>query len=175
MKKENKNELITELAEKLQKASGIYLTDFSGIDVKKMEDLRNKFRENKSEFKVVKNTLAKIALNRAGYDGGLDKFLEGPTGIAFGYEDPIAPAKTLSEFLKDKENDKLKLKICVIEKQLFEASKLGDIAKMPTKKDLLAQLMGLLNSPMQNVVMLLNTPMQNLVGVLDSLKNQKAA
>lgn len=175
MKKENKNELIAELADKFEKASSLYLTDFTGINVQKMEQLRIKFRESKSDFKVVKNTLAKIALNKAGYTVNLDEYLQGPTGIAFGYDDAVAPAKVISEFLKEKENDKLQVKICVIDKQLFQASKLGDIAKMPSKKDLLAQLVGLFNSPLQNVVMLLNTPMQNLVGVLDALKDKKAA
>lgn len=175
MKKENKNELIAELSDKFEKASSLYLTDFSGINVKKMEQLRIKFRESKSDFKVVKNTLAKIALKKAGYTFDLDKYMQGPTGIAFGYEDAVAPAKVISDFLKDKENGKLQVKICVIDKQLFEASKIGDIAKMPSKKDLLGQLMGLFNSPLQNVVMLLNTPMQNLVGILDTLKEKKAA
>lgn len=175
MKKENKNELIADLAEKFKSASSIYLADFTGLNVKKMEQLRSKFRETKSEFRIVKNTLAKIALNKAGYEGGLEKFFEGPTGIAFGFEDPIGPAKTLSEFLKDKENDKLKIKICLIDRQIYEAKKIDDIAKMPTKKDLLAQLVGLFNSPLQNVVMLMNSPMQNLVGILESLKDQKAA
>jgi large subunit ribosomal protein L10 len=175
MKKENKNTLIAELTEKFEKASSLYLTDFTGINVKKMESLRVKFRASKSDFKIVKNTLAKIALKKAGYEVSFDQHLQGPTGIAFGYEDAVAPAKVISEFLKEKENDKLKVKICIIDKKLFEASKIGDIAKMPTKKELLAQLMGLFQSPMQNVVMLLNTPMQNLVGILESLKTQKAA
>ncbi|MBL7958603.1 50S ribosomal protein L10 [bacterium] len=175
MKKENKTELIAELAEKFENASSLYLTDFSGINVQKMEQLRIKFRESNSDFKVVKNTLAKLALNKAGYTVNLDKYLQGPTGIAFGYSDAVAPAKVISDFLKDKDNDKLQVKICVIDKQLFEASKIGDIAKMPSKKDLLGQLMGLFNSPMQNVVMLLNTPMQNLVCILETLKDKKAA
>jgi large subunit ribosomal protein L10 len=175
MKKENKNELIAELTDKFEKASSLYLTDFTGIGVKKMEDLRIKFRAKKSDFKIVKNTLAKIALKKAGYEINFDRHLQGPTGIAFGYEDAIAPAKVISDFLKDKDNDKLKVKVCIIDKQLFEASKIGDIAKMPSKKDQLAQLIGLFQSPLQNVVMLLNTPMQNLVGILESLKTQKAA
>ena len=175
MKKENKEQIIADLADKFQKSSSLYLTDFTGINVIKMEQLRNKFRETNSEFKVVKNTLAKQALNKAGYTVDLSKYLQGPTGIAFGYDDAVAPAKVISEFLKEKENDNLKVKICIIEKEMYAASKIGDIAKMPNKKDMLAQLVGLFNSPMQNVVMVLNAPMQNLVGVLESLKNQKAA
>ncbi len=175
MKKETKTEIIAELSAKFQKASSLYLADFTGIKVNKMEHLRNKFRQNNSDFKVVKNTLAKLALKKAGYSVDLDQYLLGPTGIAFGYDDPIAPAKVLSEFLKEKENENLKVKICVIEKQVYDGKKIADIAKMPTKKDLLAQLLGLFNSPMQNVVMVLNAPMQNLVGVLESLKTNKAA
>ncbi len=175
MKKESKNEIIDELVEKFKSASSLYLTDYTGMDVQKMESLRSKFRASKSEFKIVKNTLAKIALNKAGMDESLKGFLEGPTAIAFGFDDAIAPAKTLSEFLKVKENDCLKVKVCMIEKQMFDGARLVDIAKMPTKKDQLAQLAGLLNSPLQNLVMILNSPMQNLVGILESLKQTKAA
>lgn len=175
MKKEDKNELIAELADKFQKATSFYLTDFAGINVHKMEDLRNKFREAKSEFKVVKNTLALKALDRAGYAVDVSRFFEGPTGIAFGFDDAIAPAKVITEFLKDKDNDKLKVKVCVVEKTVYEARHIGDIAKMPSKKDQLAMLVGLLNSPLQNVVLLLGSPLQNVVGVLESLKEKKAA
>jgi large subunit ribosomal protein L10 len=175
MKKESKNQIIDELTEKFKSASSLYLTDYTGMNVQKMESLRMKFRASNSEFKIVKNTLAKLALNKAGMDGSLTPFLEGPTAIAFGFDDAIAPAKTLAEFLKDKENDCLKVKVCLIEKQVFDGARLVDISKMPTKKDQLAQLVGLLNSPLQNLVMLLNSPMQNLVGILESLKQKKAA
>ncbi|MCB0832203.1 MAG: 50S ribosomal protein L10 [Bacteroidetes bacterium] len=175
MKKENKQELIEDLAGKFQRASSLFLTDFTGMDVKKMEMLRDKFRESHSEFKIVKNTLAKIALSKAGYEVNIDDYLSGPTGIAFGYADALAPAKVIHEFLKDKENDKLHVKICVVEKQIYEASKLGDIARMPNKMDMLAQMVGLLQSPMTNVVLLLSSQMQNLVGLLESLKKKKAA
>ncbi len=175
MKKENKNELIAELADKFQRASSFYLTDFAGINVQKMEDLRNKFRAAKSEFKVVKNTLALKALDRAGYAVDVSKYFQGPTGIAFGFDDATAPAKVISEFLKEKDNDKLKVKVCVVEKTVYAAKQIGDIAKMPTKKDQLAMLVGMLNSPLQNVVLLIGSPMQNLVGVLESLKSKKAA
>lgn len=175
MKKDQKQITIEELTEKFRQASSLYLADFSGINVQKMEKLRRKIRESNSEFRVVKNTLAKIALERAGYSQDIMKYFEGPTGIAFGFEDAVAPAKVLVEFMKEKENEKMKVKACLVEKQVFDGSNLESISKMPSKKDLLAQLMGLLNSPLQNLVMLLNSPLQNLVGVLESLKEKKAA
>ena len=175
MKKDEKQVLIDELTEKFKNASSFYLTDFTGINVHKMETLRKKIRNSNSEFRVVKNTLAKIALERAGYDKDIQKYFEGPTGVAFGFDDAVAPAKVLVDFLKEKENEKMKVKVCLIEKQQFEGSKLESISKMPTKKDLLAQMAALLNSPLQNLVMLLNSPLQNLVGVLESLKEKKAA
>lgn len=175
MKKEDKNTLIADLAEKFKSANGIFLTDFTGINVQKMEKMRKKFRESKSEFRIVKNTLARIAMERAGYDKAFTKHLEGPTGIAFGFDDAVAPAKVIADFLKEKDYEKLKVKTCIIEKQEFPGAQIEAISKMPSKKDLLAQLMGLLNSPMQNLVMTLNAPMQNLVGVLEALKDKKAA
>ncbi len=175
MKKDEKQVLIDELAEKFKKASSFYLTDFTGINVKKMETLRKKIRNSKSEFRVVKNTLAKIALEQAGYDKDIQKYFEGPTGVAFGFDDAVAPAKVLAEFIKEKDNEKLIVKVCLIEKQKFDGVQIEAISKMPSKKDLLAQMAALLNSPMQNVVMLLNSPLQNLVGVLESLKDKKVA
>jgi large subunit ribosomal protein L10 len=175
MKKEDKKVMIDELTEKFKSASSIYLTDFTGINVMKMEKMRIKFRESKSDFRIVKNTLARIALERAGYDAAVGKHFEGPTGIAFGYDDAVAPAKVLSNFLKEKDYEKLKIKVCIIERQEFKGTQIDQLALMPSKKDLLAQLMGLLNSPMQSLVMTLNAPLQNLVGVLESLKEKKAA
>lgn len=175
MKKDQKQVLIDELTEKFKGASSLFLTDFTGINVQKMENLRKKIRNSNSEFRVVKNTLAKIALERAGYDKDIMEYFEGPTGIAFGFEDAVAPAKVLAEFMKEKENEKLKVKVCLIEKQIFDGSNVDAISKMPSKKDMIAQVAALLNSPLQNVVMLLNSPLQNLVGVLESLKDKKAA
>jgi large subunit ribosomal protein L10 len=173
MKRENKDQLIAELADRFQRAQSLYLADFSGMNVQKMEQLRIKFREVQSEFKVVKNTLALKALDKAGYKIDLGKYLEGPTGIAFGYDDAIAPAKVISDFLREKENNKLKVKVSVIDKEIFTA-RIDDIARMPTRKDSLSMLVGLLNAPMQNLVLLISSPMQNLVGILESLKNQRA-
>lgn len=175
MKKDTKNQIVAELSDRFQKASSLYLTDYTGMDVQRVEQLRVKFRESKSEFKIVKNTLAKLALERAGLKIGLEDYFQGPTAIAFGYDDAIAPAKTIEEFLKVKENDCLKVKVCIVERQIFDGSKLKDISKMPTKHDLLGQLAGLLNSPMQNLVGLLSSPMQNLVGILESFQSKKAA
>ena len=173
MNKDQKSNVVSELEKKFKTASAFYLTDFTGINVQKMQDLRRKFRETDSEYRVVKNTLAKIALKNAGLNGELEQHFEGPTGIAFGFEDPIGPAKVIKDFISEKENQSFKVKVFVLENELYEANRLSDIAKMPNKQELLGQLVGLLSSPLQNLAMLLSSPMQNVVGMLNSLKDTK--
>ena len=98
MNKSEKELAVTELQEKIAKAQGMFFTDFAGINVERMTELRREFRKSGIEYKVVKNTLAKIALkNVSGYDTVYDK-LVGPTGIAFAYNDAAAPAKIIQKF-----------------------------------------------------------------------------
>ena len=140
MKQDQKNELIGELAEKFQTASALYLTDFTGIDVERMQNLRTQFREGGSEYRVVKNTLAKRALQNAGFSDEVQQCFEGPTGIAFGYDDPVSPAKVITEFMKKRRNESFSVKACILDKQIYASNKISEIAKMPNKEQLLGQL-----------------------------------
>lgn len=175
MNKTEKDAVIADIEEKLQKASSVFLTDFTGINVDAMNQLRRDFDAKGAEFRVVKNTLAKIAFGKVdGYGGEqLEGFLKGPTAIALGYDDMTAPAKVITEFMKL--HKKLEVKALYLQKELMANANVEDIAKMPTKQELLGMLVLTLQSPMMNLVSLLNANMQNLVGVLTSLKDQKQA
>ncbi len=173
MNKTEKEQIIAEIQEKVLKAQGMFFTDFAGITVQNINELRNEFRKAGVEYKVVKNTLAKKALqNVTGYDEVYDK-LVGQTGIAFAYDDAAAPAKIIKKF-KEK-NEKLKLKAAVLEKQVYDGSKLDVLAALPTRAEVIAGILGSLNSPISGVVGAINAVMRDLVGVIDAIEKKKAA
>lgn len=165
-----KIEIVKELTEKLSKAKGIYLTDFSGLTVQEAVDFRKKLREKGVEYRVAKNTLIKIAAEEAKIEG-LSEFLVGPTGIAMSYDDPASPAKLFYDFAK--ENEKMDVKAFWLEGELFEADKFEQIAKLPSRNELLSRFIGDLRSPMRTLAATLQASMSKLVGTLNGLKDSK--
>jgi len=173
MKRSDKEQIIADVQEKISRAKGMFFTDFTGITVEQSTELRRDFRKSGIEYQVVKNTLAKKALeNVTGYDK-VYSTLAGPTGIAFSYNDPVAPAKIIKKF-HDK-NEKLSCKVCVIDKQVYEGTKLDELAKLPSHNEIIASILGSLQSPISGVVGAINAVMRDLVGVVDAIEKKKAA
>lgn len=173
MNRSEKEQIIAEVKEKVLRAKGMYFADFTGITVEEVNELRQEFRKSNIDFQVVKNTLARKALESiTGYDKVCEQ-LVAPTAIAFGYDDPIAPAKVIKKF-SDK-NAKLKLKVCVIESQVFEGSRLDELAKLPGRNEIIASICGSLHAPISGVVGSINAVMRDLVGVIDAIEKKKAA
>lgn len=173
MNKSEKEQAVAEIQEKVSKAQGMFFTDFAGINVEQMTELRREFRKSGIEYKVVKNTLAKLALkNVSGYDKVFDK-LVGPTGIAFAYDDPAAPAKIIQKF-KEK-NVRFNVKACIIERTVYDGSKLKELAALPSRAEVVASILGSLNSPISGIVGTINAVMRDVVGVLDAIEKKKAA
>ncbi|MCF7803254.1 MAG: 50S ribosomal protein L10 [Candidatus Marinimicrobia bacterium] len=165
-----KEQFVAEIQEKFAESSGIYFTDFLGLNVEQVNDLRSKFFEASVEYKVVKNRLTKISAKEAGYDN-VDDLLTGPTAIAFTKDDPVAPAKILTDFAK--ENEQISLKGGIFEGERIELDRMNAIANLPSHEELLQKLLGGLQSPMRNLVSTLNASMQNLTFALAQLKEQK--
>jgi large subunit ribosomal protein L10 len=173
MKRSEKEAIIAEVAEKASRAIALYFADFSKMTVAEETDLRREFRKSGVEYNVVKNTLARKALEQlTGYDRVFDK-LVGPTGIAYSYDDPSAPAKIIKKFF-DK-TGKFQLKAAVIEKQIFDGTKLDQLASMPTRKDMIAAILGSLNAPASGIVGAINAVARDLVYVIDAIEKKKAA
>jgi large subunit ribosomal protein L10 len=164
-----KQQIIEEYTEKFSRASSVLLADFSGVDVATDTELRRKFREQQVEYKVLKNTLARIALHNNKIEH-LDDYLKGVNGFAISYDDPTAAARVVSDF-KDKE--KLKLRACYFEGSLFGPDRVEEIAKLPSREQLLGTLVGTLKAPMGKVVALLQANMRNVVGVLSAVRDKK--
>ena len=167
----NKNfKEVKSLTEKLDKANAIYFTDYLGLDVVSITKLRKEFVSNDVEFTIAKNTLIKLAAKDVGIDG-LDEFLSGPTAIALSYNDPTDPAKVIKSFLKD--FDKPSVKGMILDGQVFQAEEFDKIANLPTKDQLLSQLVGMLNSPMSKLSSTLGSPISGLLGTLEQLNSKK--
>jgi large subunit ribosomal protein L10 len=173
MKREEKEQIIAEVTEVAKRATGIFFTDFTGLTVEQVTDLRREFRKSGIQYRVAKNTLIRKALETVGgYDPVFDR-LVGPTGVAFAFEDPIAPAKIIQKFAE--KHHKLSLKVCVIEKQVYDGSKLADLAKMPSRKEIIASLLGTFQAPVVAIPSLINSLLGDVVNVIGEVERKKAA
>jgi large subunit ribosomal protein L10 len=173
MKRTEKERIVAEVVGIVGRARGMFFTDFSGLTVEQATELRREFRKSGIDYKVVKNTLIQTALESVtGYDRVFDK-LVGPTGVAFAFDDPVGPAKIIQKFAE--KHKKLSLKVCVLEKEVYDGSKLGELAKLPTRKEIMASILGSVESPMAGVPNVLLAVLRDLVTVIDEIEKKKAA
>jgi large subunit ribosomal protein L10 len=158
----------------LRRARTVYLTDFTGLDVAKITQLRRRLRQaaGGSDFVVVKNTLARRALADAQVQG-LEAHLAGPTGLVLAGADPIAAAKVLADFAR--EFEKPAIKVGLVDGKTVTPELVKRLASLPTKRELLAQLGGALQAPMAGLVGALNGVLMNMVGALEALRVKRAS
>jgi large subunit ribosomal protein L10 len=142
-----------EIVEKLNRAQAAILTSYIGITVEEDTELRKKMREAGIEYKVYKNTLTLRAAKEAGF-GDIEKYLVGPIAIAFGYDDPTAPARVLADFAQN--HKKIELKAGIVQGQIFDTAKVIELSKIPPREVLIAKLLGSFKAPLSNLVYLLN-------------------
>ena len=164
-------EKVKELSTSFEKATAIYFTEYHGLDVGQVTKLRSMFFKEKIEYKVAKNTLIKIVLDKSDIDD-IDKLLSGSTALAISYDEPVSPAKIIKEF--NKEVDLPRVKGILFEGEYLDGNQFEKLADLPSKEELIAKLAIMLNSSMCNFVSTLNAPMQNLVGLLNNLKQTKS-
>lgn len=170
MNKKEKERIVKELEEKFSKSVSSVFAEFRGLNVQSMEDLRKRSREAKIEFRVIKNTLAERAFQTLDFEDTSNLFT-GPTGVAFGWDDPITPIKVLSEFAKD--NPQLVLKGGIIEKAMVSEDKLGALASLPPREILLSQVLMSIQSPLNGLMNVLSGPLRGLLNCLKALEQQK--
>jgi large subunit ribosomal protein L10 len=168
MKRDEKEQLVNELREKIEGASALYYTDFTGLNVKAMTDLRRRFRRAGVDYVVIKNTLALRAVNESGLTGTR---LKGPTGIVVG-KDPVAAAKVLTEFAKEHEQ-KPDVKGGLLEGKAIDKAQVKQLASLPSREQMLAELGAGLQSPMAAFVGALNGLLYMFAGALDALRTQR--
>jgi large subunit ribosomal protein L10 len=157
------------LAEKVSSTTATLLTDYQGLDVDSITELRRTFREANIEFRVVKNTLAKLAADSAGVPD-LKPFIDGPTAYAFS-EDPVVPARIIAEFAK--KHPFLRLKGGVVEMNVLTAQQAGELATLPALPTLQTMLVTQLKSPLYGLTTALAAMLRMLVYALDEICKQR--
>ena len=165
-----KKEKIAELKAILAEAKGLYLADFTGIDVEAVNALRNKLRDAEVHYQVIKNRLAIRAAEEAGI-AGLKEHFTGPTAIAYSNEDPIAPAKILQDFADD--GGKMLIKSGYMDGKILATDEVQVIAKLPSRDELLGKVVGSVQSPLYGFIAVLSGLLRGLVGVLSAVEEQK--
>ena len=169
MVQSEKIELVKQTSERFDRASAVVLVGYRGLTVAEMSELRRRLRESGGELKVVKNRLTRLSLAQAECDE-LNDLLTGPVAIAFGYEDPTAPAKTCSQFAK--ENSKLTIKGGLLEKRRIEFGKISALAKLPGRTELLTQMASTMLAPARQLATALNQAMAKVVYAMKDRASQ---
>jgi len=169
MNRTDKESFVTSLRERVDRSPAMYFTDFSGLNVKSMTELRARLRESGAEYLVAKNRLMLLALADI---PDLSGALNGPTGIVFTYEGAVEPAKALTEFAKD-HGDKPAFKLGVLDNKILDAAQIDRLATLPSREELLSELAGAMQAPMAALAMALESKVQETAGLLDAYKAKK--
>lgn len=169
--KAQKQETVTALATRLKRTTTLYVTDFTGLDVAKMTQLRRRLKQAGTDFVVVKNTLARRALGDAQVPG-LEDHLAGPTGLVLAGADPVAAAKVLADFAR--EFEKPAIKVGLVDGKAVTPAQVKRLASLPPRLELLGQLGGTLQAPMASFAGALNGVLMNMVGALEALRAKRA-
>jgi large subunit ribosomal protein L10 len=165
-----KKEQVNELAGKLKAAKGVVLADYRGLTVEQDTKLRKTLREAGIDYQVIKNSVIHFAALEANLDG-LEPYLNGPTAIAISMTDPVAPSKLLTKF--DKDYDKFGLKAGVVEGTVLDVDGVRALSLLPSKEQLIAQVLGSLKSPLTGFVNVLNGNIRGLVVALSAIAEKR--
>ena len=172
MPTQEKAEVIDELAAQLSRAKLAILTDYRGLDVAGLQGLRSTLRPLNAEFRIAKNTLTRIAAEKAGIDG-LTPMLDGPLALVLAYEDVVEPSKAIADFARTSRI--LTIKGGVLDRSIVSAKGIEDLATLPSREELLGKLLSAINSPIQGLVNVLNGPSRSFVQVLNAYAEKQAA
>jgi large subunit ribosomal protein L10 len=171
LNKEEKIRTVSELQKKFTEANGIVFTDYRGLNVEEITSLRGSLRSEALEYRVVKNTLAKLAAEGTPVDAAKDVFV-GPIGIAVGYDDPVLLVKKVLEF--NRSNEKLEIKGGVIEGGVCTPEQIKAISELPPREVQLAILVGAMQSPLSKLASALNATLASFLYALGALKDKKS-
>lgn len=171
--KEQKKEKVAELVEKFKKANSYYFVDFTGMNVETTIQFRRDLKRDEMELKVAKNSLISRALSELGEGERLSIDIFGPTGIVFGYGDPIRPARLINE--RYEKEQRPVFKGAVVEGVVYEADKLKVLASLPSKTDIIASILGSLNAPVSGIVGAINSIMRDIASVIEEVAKKNSS
>lgn len=170
-----KQAVVAELKAQMTSAKGAVFTSYRGLTVAQDTELRRELRAAGVTYRVVKNTMTRIAAKEAGLEG-IDEHLEGTTALAFSAEDAVAPAKVICDYIKKNKLEDagiLTVKVGLVEGKVIDASEVKALASLPSREELIAKLLGSMNAPISNTVNVLQGVIRNAVYVLDAIRVQK--
>lgn len=167
---EIKKQFVQKVRERFSKSKVVILTDYKGLDVDAMNELRSRLREAQIEYQVIKNTMLRLASEGTDAELMKDQFV-GPSAIAFSYDDPVAPAKILTEFAKD--NAKLEIKCGMLNGAVMDLSAIKALSELPSREELLAMVLSAMNAVPTSLVQALNDVPRRMLNVLQAIKDQK--
>jgi large subunit ribosomal protein L10 len=171
MDREQKQAEVTAIQDRFGRMASAVVTDFRGLDVESLNTLRREFgKVEGTEYKVVKNTLIKLAIKDENYSEKLSEYLVGPTAIVWSYEDPFAPAKVVADFKKT--NDKFTIKCAVLDGEVLDEAGVVKLSKMPGKDEIKSMLLATFIAPAQGFVRLLAAAPTNFVYLLEARKRE---
>lgn len=168
--KPEKEVAVQEIREKLSKSQAVVLTNYRGLNVAAITELRRKLGEAGIEFKVVKNTLTRIASREVGL-GDLERYLEGPTAIAFAPGDPVAPAKIISEFAR--EHKEMEIKGGALQGKVIGPDDVRSLAELPSREVMLGRVAATMAAPISGLARALAGTIRNLAYAIDAVRRQK--
>ena len=167
-----KSEKIDAIKAKVEKAQVAILTEYKGYSVEEITNLRRSLQKEGGDYMVTKNTLAKLAVKGTEYEV-LTELLKGPVAIAFGFDDQVSPAKAVSKFIK--ESKKGVILGGALDGKLLSAKEAEDLAKLPSKEELYAKILGSINSPASGIALSINAVMAQLTRAMAAVRDQKTA
>lgn len=170
MNRRLKEQTVSDLHEKFQKIKVAVLTDYCGLNVEEMNKLRTDLRNEDVEYKVVKNTIVRLAAKATDLEL-LDGYFNGPTAVALSYKDPMSPAKVLTKFIKD--NPKLEIKAGILDGKVVTPEDIKEMAEIPSREVLLARMLSLLTSSQAGLVNVLQGIILQCIHVLEAIKETK--
>ena len=174
MPTQQKEELVSEIADTLRNSQAAIFADYRGLTVAQVSELRKKLRDADAQFAVVKNTLFKRATEGIiPPDPQLDETLNGPTAVAFAMKDPVSTAKVLADYIRDNRNTPLALKGGVVGGKFYTSDQVNALSKVPPRDVLIAQILGSINAPVAGLVGTLNGILSSLVYTLQAVIDQK--
>ncbi|HBU12848.1 MAG TPA: 50S ribosomal protein L10 [Clostridiales bacterium] len=169
---QQKKQVVADVADKMKRAQSMIMLDYRGLTVEEVTNLRSQFRAAEVEYKVIKNNVLLRAAQEIGLEG-TEELFKGPTAVAFGYNDPVAPAKILAKFIKD--TKKTEIKAGILDGKMLPAQGVDDLAKLPSREELIAKMMGSMNAPITNFVGVLAAVPGSFVRALNAVREQKEA
>lgn len=168
--KKMKEKMLAEIIDNMQQADLIIVTDYRGLTVKTINNLRGRLRNEQCQYRITKNTMNRLACRQVGFDQ-LENLFEGPTAIAYSSSNPVAAAKILTDFTK--ENDALVVKGGMLSGQVLDPASIKSLGEIPSQEVLLAKVVGGIQAPLYGLVCVLQGTLRQLVYAVDAVSRQK--